>query len=228
MFWPGGSCPQQRSLVLSNLFLKEAPWLLSGWVMKWLNKWSYHIRLGSTGVFISATALKFSCPTLSAPIQWQYNQTKQAITSNPGLDTKSGVGCHQINLQSTPFSFTPPFFKLLLFTFKLSKLSQPRHSSFLTSFSRALSLLVSFPFLSHSLQVPEWERGAVRFDLALLWGFEVCVDERKWSAAFRQAPNEGIKKLRWPFPILNFPGTTQDRRARSILKCAHRQVLEKG
>lgn len=40
----------------------------------------------------------------------------------------------------------------------------------------------------------------LRFDLALLWCFEVCVDERKWSTVFRQAPNEGIKKLPGPFP----------------------------
>lgn len=54
----------------------------------------------------------------------------------------------------------------------------------------------------------------MRFDLALLWGFEVCVDERKRSTVFRQAPNEGIKKLRWPFPIL----TSQ---AHNKTRCVH-------
>lgn len=79
--------------------------------------------------------------------------------------------------------------------------------------------LLYFP--SHSLTQPsspterERERGrvrgVVRFDLVLLWGFEVCVDERKWSTVFRQAPNEGIKKLRRPVPHTNFPGTKQDK-----------------
>lgn len=54
-----------------------------------------------------------------------------------------------------------------------------------------------------------------RSDLALLWCFEVCVDERKWSTVFRQAPNEGIKKLRWPFPIL----TSQAYNKTSVRTC---------
>lgn len=69
------------------------------------------------------------------------------------------------------------------------------------------SLSLSLPhFLSLTQSQSHRERGAesgvVGLDLALLWCFEVCVDERKWSTVFRQAPNEGIKKLRWPLPML--------------------------
>lgn len=60
----------------------------------------------------------------------------------------------------------------------------------------------------------------MRFDSALLWGFEVCVDERKWSTMFRQAPNEGIKKLCWPFPIL----TSQAQNKISVRACVHKCV----
>ena len=60
----------------------------------------------------------------------------------------------------------------------------------------------------------------MRFDAALLWGFEVCVDEGKQSTVFRQAPNEGIKKLRWPFPIL----TSQAQNKTSVRACVHKGV----
>lgn len=60
----------------------------------------------------------------------------------------------------------------------------------------------------------------MRFDSALLWGFEVCVDERKWSTVFRQAPNEGIKKLRRPFPIL----TSQARNKTSVRACVRKRA----
>lgn len=54
--------------------------------------------LGSTGPFITASGLKSLCPTLSAPIQSQFNQTKQAITSNPCLQAKSWLHTgHRIN-----------------------------------------------------------------------------------------------------------------------------------
>lgn len=61
----------------------------------------------------------------------------------------------------------------------------------------------------------------MRFDLALLWGFEVCVDERKRSTVFRQAPNEGIKKLRWPFPILTSQAHNKTSVRACVRKCAY-------
>lgn len=60
----------------------------------------------------------------------------------------------------------------------------------------------------------------MRFDSALLLGFEVCVDERKRSTVFRQAPNEGIKKLHWPFPIL----TSQAQHKARVRACVHKCV----
>ena len=61
----------------------------------------------------------------------------------------------------------------------------------------------------------------MRFDSPLLWGFEVCVDERKRSTVFRQAPNEGIKKLRWPFPIL----TSQAQNKTSVRACVRKKCV---
>lgn len=57
--------------------------------MKWLTKWSYSSRLESAGLLLIAAGLKCVSPTLSALIQHQFYQTKQAITANPRLQAKS-------------------------------------------------------------------------------------------------------------------------------------------
>lgn len=59
----------------------------------------------------------------------------------------------------------------------------------------------------------------MRFDSPLLWGFDVCVDERKWSTLFRQAPNEGIKKLRRPFPIPTSQAQNKTSARACVRKC---------